>query len=82
MPRVWKHFLKNLAWPAGFASYMFFVVVGAEYADTLFEGGGLMVAVLFVCIPIAVYLIRDMWRDAKQKVEWENEEMLRTLKGK
>ena len=81
MSRVWKHFLKNLAWPVGFASYIFSVVVGAEYADTLFKGGALVVAVLFICVPVAVYLIRDMWRDAKQKVEDENEKMIRTLKG-
>jgi hypothetical protein len=23
-----------------------------------------------------------MWRDAKQKVEWENKDMMRSLKGK
>lgn len=81
MPRVWKHFLKNLAWPFGFAAYFFSVVAGASYADTLFEGGGLIVAVLFVCVPVTVYLIRDMWRDAKQKVEWENEDLMRQIKG-
>ena len=82
MPRVWKHFFKNLAGPVGFAAYIFAVVVGAEYANTLFEGGALVVAVLFVCVPITVYLVRDMWRDAKEKVKWENEDLLRNIKGK
>jgi hypothetical protein len=27
-------------------------------------------------------LVRDMWRDAKREVEWENRDMMRTLKGK
>ena len=82
MSRVWKHFLKNLAWPVGFAAYIFAVIVGAEYADTLFEGGALVIAVLFICVPITVYLVRDMWRDAKEKVKWENEDLLRDIKGK
>ena len=81
MNRVWKQFFKNLAWPVGFAAYLFTVVIGAEYANMLFEGAALIVVVLFICIPVAVFLIRDMWRDAKQKVEWENEQTMRALKG-
>jgi hypothetical protein len=81
MPRVWKHFLKNLAWPVGLAAYIFVVIVGAEHADTLFENGAVAVVVLFVVLPIAVYLVRDMWRDAKQKVKWENEDLLRDIRG-
>ena len=82
MSRVWKQFLKNLAWPVGFATYLFSVATGATYIETLYVGGGLLVVVLFVALPVAIYLIRDMWRDAKQKVEWENEQMMRSLKGK
>lgn len=81
MSRVWKHFLKNLAWPVGFATYLFAVITGATYADKLFTGGALVITTLFIALPIAVYLIRDMWRDAKQKVEWENEDLLRKIKG-
>jgi hypothetical protein len=82
MPRVWKHFFKNLAGPVGFAAYIFAVMVGAEYAETLFKGGAIVVVVLFVCLPVLVYLVRDMWLDAKRKVKWENEDLLRDLKGK
>ena len=82
MPRVWKHFLKNLAWPAGITAYIFAVSVGGVYADTLFEGGSLVVVCVFLAFPALAYLVRDMWRDAKQKVERENYEMMRTLKGK
>jgi hypothetical protein len=81
MSRVWKEFLKNLAWPVGFAAYLFAVTVGADYANTLVKGGALIVVVLFICIPVTVFLIRDMWRDAKRKVDWENEETMRALKG-
>lgn len=81
MSRVWKHFLKNLAWPAGAASYIVAVSLGAAYADTLFKGSGFAVAFVFVFLPILVYLIRDMWRDAKDKVERENRELMRDIKG-
>ena len=79
IPRVWRHFFKNLAWPVGFAVYIVAVAFGAAYADTLFQVGA--VAFVFFIVPVLIYLIRDMWRYAKQKVEWENEEMMRRLKG-
>jgi ABC-type sulfate transport system permease component len=81
MSRVWKQFLKNLAWPVGFAAYIVTVSFGAVYADTLFKGGGVIVATLFVVLPIFVYIVRDMWRDAKEKVEREDQEIMRTLKS-
>lgn len=82
MPRVWRHFLKNLAWPVGFATYLFAVVAGAAYVETLFgTRGSVAVVVVFVVFPILAYLIRDMWRDAKEKVERENSEMMRRIKG-
>jgi ABC-type Fe3+ transport system permease subunit len=80
MPRVWKHFLKNLAGPVGFVAYLFAVVVGATYANTLYENSGVGVILLFVVLPILAYLVRDMWRDAKEKVEQENREMIHRLK--
>jgi hypothetical protein len=82
MNRVWKHFFKNLAWPTGVAAYAILVSGGAAYADTLFTAGAAIVLVVFVAFPVLAYLVRDMWLDAKRKVEWENEEMMRTLKGK
>ncbi len=82
MPKVWKHFLKNLAWPVSVAGYLFGIITGAAYLETVYKGSAVAVVALFVTFPIAVYLIRDMWRDAKQKVEWENEEIKRMTKGK
>jgi hypothetical protein len=81
MNRVWKEFLKNLAWPTGIAAYIIAVSFGAAYAETLFQGGGFSVAFVFVIVPILAYLIRDMWRDAKEKVERENRDLMQTLKG-
>lgn len=81
MPRIWKYFLKSLAWVVGVAAYIVAVAFGAAYADTLFKGGGFVVAFVFVVLPMLVYLVRDMWREAKEKVERENREMMHTLKG-
>ena len=82
MPRVWKHFFKNLAWPVGIAVYIFSVATGGVYLETQFEGGAMLAVLIFIALPMLVYLVRDMWRDAKEKVASENREMMRTLKGK
>lgn len=82
MSRVWKQFLKNLAWPAGIAVYVWSVIALAVYVEkSMYEGGAIIVALVFIALPALVYMIRDMWLDAKRKVEWENREMMRTLKG-
>ena len=82
MNRVWKQFLKNLAWPAGIAVYVFGVIPLSLYVEkNISESAGALVALMFIALPILVYIIRDMWRDAKRKVDWENREMLRIIKG-
>lgn len=82
MPRVWKHFLKNLAWPVSIAGYLFAVVTGAVYLEAVYNGSAVAVVTLFIVLPVAVYLICEMWRAAKRKVEWENEDILRKVKRK
>lgn len=81
MSRVWKQFFKNIAWPVAIAVYIITLGTGAAYADTLFEGGGFAVFMLFLGFPALAWLVREMWRDAKEKVARENEEMMRSLKG-
>ena len=82
MTRVWKHFLKNLVWPAGIAVYVWGVIALSLYVEkNMSESAGALVALMFIVLPILVYIIRDMWLDAKRKVDWENREMLRTIKG-
>jgi len=85
MNRVWKHFLKNLAWPVGILAYVTAVAFGAAYANTLFKGAGAFIAfvfaIAFVGLPVGVYLVREMWIDAKKQVERENRDMLNTIKG-
>lgn len=81
MNRVWKHFFKNLAWPVGIAVYVVALSIGAAYADILFEGGGFAVFMLFLGFPALAWLVREMWRDAREKVERENRDLIRTLGG-
>lgn len=82
MSRVWKHFLKNIAWPIGFTVYILFVTGGAQYLKHNYSdfAGLLFFGVTFI-IPVVGWLVRDMWRDAKEKVEEENRDMMRRIKG-
>ena len=81
MSRVWKHFLKNLAWPVGVVSYILFVTTGAQYLNhTHGEFVGLLFFGVTFVIPILGWLVRDMWRDAKEKVENENRDMICKIK--
>ena len=45
------------------------------------ESAGALVGLMFATLPMLGYVIRNMWLDAKRKVDWENREMLRTIKG-
>jgi len=65
----------------GVAAYIIAVSFGATYANTIVDSGGFAVAMTFVVLPVIVYLVRDMWRDAKEKVEREDQEVMRTLKS-
>jgi hypothetical protein len=82
MSRVWKHFLINLTVPVGFVAYVLFVTGGSQYLN---HNYGEIVAFLFFgvtfVIPVLVWLVRNMWLDAKDKVEEENRDMIRRIKG-
>jgi hypothetical protein len=82
MNRVWRHFLKNLAWPVGFVVYILFVTGGAQYLKHNYSDFvGLLFFVATFVIPVVGWLVRDMWRDAKEKVEEENRDMMRRIRG-
>jgi len=83
MNRVWKKFFRKLAEPVVIMAYVSFAIVLIMWtAANVSEGMALVVFCIMVPIPVFAYLIRDMWRDAKREVEWENRNMLDTLKGK
>lgn len=78
--RVWRYFFKNLRGPFAAACYAVAVANGIFYAEQFTPGGGFVVAVLFVCVPVLVYLIREMWKDAVDRVDREDEEVMRRLR--
>ena len=82
MNRVWKKFFRKLAEPIGVMAYILFAVGLTMWtAEYVSQGASIVVFVIMIPVPMFVYLIRDMWRQAKTEVEWENEVMMRTLKG-
>lgn len=82
MNRVWKKFFRKLAEPVGIVAYILFAVgLTLWTAENISQGVSIIVFVIMIPIPMFAYLIRDMWRQAKDEVEWENKVMMRTLKG-
>lgn len=82
MPRVWKKFLINLLWPVGIMLYAIVITLAIVVAESVYPWLGGVVVVLFILVPAAVMIVKMMWRDAKQEVEWENWKMLHDIKGK
>ena len=50
-------------------------------AENVSEGWAALVGFIMFPVPMFAYLVRDMWRDAKREVEWENSDMMRRIKG-
>ena len=82
MNRVWKKFFRKLAEPIGIAAYILFAVGLTMWtAEYVSQGMSIIVFVIMIPVPMFAYLVRDMWRQAKSEVEWENRDMMRRLKG-
>jgi tetrahydromethanopterin S-methyltransferase subunit E len=82
MNRVWKKFLGKFVEPLAFIAYSMFAIVLTMWSGTVVnEFTGIAVFFIMIVIPVFSCLIRDMWRDAKREVEYENRYMLDTLKG-
>ena len=82
MNRVWKKFFRKLAEPVGITAYILFAVGLTMWtAEYVSQGMSIIVFVIMIPVPMFAYLVRDMWRDAKREVEWENRDMMRRLKG-
>lgn len=85
MNRVWKRFLNKVAKGVGIVAYVLSsmlipaVIAGSMGYDP--EWGILMGAGVFVIAPMILVHILLVYRDAKREVEWENREMMNTLKG-
>jgi len=82
MNRVWKKFLGKFVEPLAYMAYGMFAIGLTMWSGTVVnEFTGIAVFFIMIVIPAVSLIIRDMWRDAKREVEWENRDMLNTLKG-
>ena len=82
MNRVWKKFFRKLAEPMGVMAYILFALGLTMWtAEYVSQGMSIIVFVIMIPVPMFAYLVRDMWRQAKSEVEWENRDMMRRLKG-
>ena len=85
MSRVWKRFLIKVGKGVGAVAYVLSsmlipgVIAGSMGYNP--EWGILIGAGVFVIAPMIFYVIRDVYRDAKREVEWENRKMMNALKG-
>jgi di/tricarboxylate transporter len=83
MNRVWKKFLGKFVEPLAYMLYSVFAIVFVWWVtEKVSVGMGIIVFLIIIPLPMFVFLVRDMWRDAKREVEWENRDILDTLKGK
>jgi hypothetical protein len=85
MSRVWKRFLIKVSKGVGVIAY----VLGSMFAGGLIAGwlgfdikaGILAGAFVMVIFPMIAYMLRDLYRDAKEEIEWENRKMMNAIKG-
>jgi len=85
MSRVWKEFLKNMAWPVGIPSV--FCLVGvisgyiAERLGYLWIEGFIVVPTSLGLLFFIVFLTYLEWDRAREKVNRENVEMIEVIKN-
>ena len=83
MNRVMKKFLGKLVEPFVLIAYTISAIGLTTWtAENVSNGWGIIVFVIMIPLPALAYMIRDTWRQAKTEGEWENRDMLNTLKGK
>lgn len=86
MSRVMKRFLLKIGKALGIVVYtVASLLAGAFIFDQLGldpELGMYVSAMVLILFPIVVWMIKDMWRDAKREIEWENREVLNSFKDR
>lgn len=83
MSRVWKRFFLKVAEPVSYVLYFFGTMLLAEYMESKYG----MIAFLgiwgvMVVLPVLGWMLKEMYRQAKNEIDFENEELLRNIKGK
>jgi len=83
MSRVIKRFIRKIAEPISFALYFFGTLMLAEYFGAAYGVNAFIATIsVMIIVPIFAVMIRMTWRQAKDEVARENEELMRSLKGK
>lgn len=80
MNRVTKRFFRKLAEPVSYALYFFGAMMLAEVADERY-GTTAFLAVwgIMVVTPVMLWMVREIYLQAKREVDTENQELLRDL---
>jgi hypothetical protein len=83
MNRVWKRFFRKLAEPVSFALYFFGTMLLAEYVGSFYGNMGFFIVwAVMVLVPFFAWMLKEIYRQAKQEVDIENQELLDAIKGK
>ncbi len=85
MSRVWKKFFVKISKGVAAITYMLgSMMLGGTVSYWLgypFEAGVFTSSMLLIILPMIALLLRYVYKDSKQEVEWENHKMMNTLKG-
>jgi hypothetical protein len=83
MNRVWKKFFIKISKGLSFFVYVISsMAIPAVIAAWLEYPPGIGIfigSIIFLIIPGGIYLLRDIYKDCKREVEYENRDILRTL---
>lgn len=83
MSRVWKKFLQKLVEPVSIFAYVGLTFFVGDYFRNIYGDWGFVAAfAVMIIIPGVAFIIKEMWLSAKREVEFENQELMRQIKGK
>jgi hypothetical protein len=83
MNRVWKRFFLKVAEPVSYVLYFVGTMLLAEYMESKYGMIAFMgIWGVMVVLPVLGWMLKEMYRQAKREIDFENEELLRELKGK
>jgi hypothetical protein len=85
MDRVTKRFLLKIGKGLAMLTYMIGSLAVGGFAAYLLgydPGRGILLGgFVFMIAPLVFLLIRDVYRDAKREIEWENRKLMMNIKG-
>lgn len=84
MSRVWKRFFYKVGYASLFVTYVLSALFVPEVISITFFGqepglGVIIGSLLFLAIPGIGFILRDVYRESKREVEYENKNLMRNL---